>query len=142
MSYTLFNSPADGPYIETYLSVFGPSVEYIKTENGALQGGVEVTIIFRQGENIVNYDKYELLSAEIVDTALPKENFLAQQRYLLKNGEYDMEFIISDLNKEMEPFITTEPLVVDFKTDKPSISGIELISGYEKAETPGTLTKS
>ena len=142
MSYTLFSSPADGPYIETYLSVYGPSVEYVQNDNGIFQGGVEVTIIFRQGENIINYDKYEVLSAEITDTSATFENFLAQQRYLLKNGEYDMEFIISDLNMEMEPFITTEPVVVDFKPDKPSISGIELISGYEKAETPGAITKS
>ncbi|MCK4570296.1 MAG: GWxTD domain-containing protein, partial [Bacteroidales bacterium] len=102
----------------------------------------EVTIIFRQGENIVNYDKYEVLSHEIDDTTGFSDNFLAQQRYLLKNGKYDMEFIISDINEEQEPYITTDPVTIDFPVDKASISGIELISDYAKTETPGILTKS
>jgi GWxTD domain-containing protein len=143
MSYTLFNSPVDGPYIETYLSVYGPSIEYVKNENGNFQGGVEVTIIFRQGENIVSFDKYEVTSEEIADTSLTNfPNFLAQQRYALKNGEYDMEFIIADLNREAKPFITTDPIVIDFPVENPVVSGIELISGYKKADTPGQLTKS
>jgi len=142
MSYTLFNSPIDGPYIETYLSVYGPSVVYSKTADGEFQGGVEVTIIFRQGENIVSYDKYELLSNKYPDTTGIFENFLAQQRYVLSNGDYDMEFIISDLNTDYEPYITTDPVSIHFPTDKPVISGIELISGYAKADTPGMLTKS
>lgn len=142
MSYTLFNSPVDGPYIETYLSVYGPSVEYIHNDNDKLQGGVEVTIIFRQGENIVNYDKYEVLSQEYAATDSTFENFLAQQRYVLSNGDYDMEFIISDLNSDKEPFITTDPISIHFPVETASISGIELLSGYEKASTPGVLTKS
>lgn len=143
MSYTLFNSPVDGPYIETYLSVYGPSVEYIKNENGNFQGGVEVTIIFRQGENIVSFDKYEVKSLEVTDTAMATyENFLAQQRYILGNGKYDMEFIISDINGDAEPFITTDPVEINFPTDDACVSGIELLSAYEKAEVPGNLTKS
>lgn len=143
MSYTLFHSPVDGPYIETYLSVYGPSVEYVQNESGKFQGGVEVTIIFRQGENIVSYDKYEVLSDEIADTASAAfDNFLAQQRYALGNGKYDMEFMISDLNTKTDPFITTDPVVVDFSDDKAEISGIELISGYKKTDVDSDLTKS
>ena len=32
LSYATFLSPADGPYIETYLSVVGNSVKFIKNE--------------------------------------------------------------------------------------------------------------
>ena len=142
MSYTLFCTPADGPYIETYLSVFGPSVEYVNKDNGKYQGAVEVTIIFREGENIVNYDKYDVVSKELDDTTGIIDNFLSQQRYLLGNGSYDMEFIISDVNTEQEPYITTDPLKIAFPSDEASISGIELISDYAQAETPGILTKS
>lgn len=143
MSYTLFNSPVDGPYIETYLSVFGPSVEYVQNEAGNFQGSVEVTIIFRQEENIVSFDKYEVKSQELADTASAFfENFLAQQRYILPNGKYDMEFIISDVNSDAEPFITTDPVEINFPEDNAAVSGIELISAYKRAETPGNLTKS
>lgn len=142
MSHTLFNSPADGPYIETYLSVYGPSIEYVATDNGSFQGAVEVTVIFRQGENIVNYDKYEVLSEELTDTSGIIGNFISQQRYLLANGTYEIEFIINDVNIDDEPYTTTDPLIIDFPADKASISGIELLSEYSNADTPGTLTKS
>lgn len=142
MSYTLFESPGDGPYIETYISVYGPSVAYVQKDNGTFQGSIEVTVIFRQGENIVNYDKYEVLSEELADTSELINNFLSQQRYLLKNGSYDMEFIISDLNTDADPYITTDPVVIDFPVDKAFISGIELISKSAQAESPGQLTKS
>ena len=142
LSYTLFSSPVDGPYIETYLSVFGPSVIYAKNTNGKFQAAVEVTIIFRQEENIVSYDKYEVKSQEIDDTTGFIENFLSQQRYLLPNGDYNMEFSISDMNVKMDPYTTADPILIDFPTDKASISGIELISEFKKAETPGILTKS
>lgn len=142
MSYTLFNSPSDGPYIETYLSVFGPSVHYVKNDNGMFQGIIEVTIIFRQGENIVNYDKYEVPSLEIIDTSGVIGNFMSQQRYLLKNGTYDMEFIISDKNSDHEPFITTDPVTIDFPANEASISGIELLSAYNKSQSNGMFTKS
>ena len=142
MSYSLFSSPVDGPYIETYLSVYGPSVIYAENDNGKLQGGVEVTIIFRQDDNIVSFDKYEVLSNEYADTNATFENFLTQQRYVLGNGKYNMEFIISDKNSDAEPFITTEPFEISFPDDQASISGLELISGYTKTEKPGLITKS
>ncbi|RLD77572.1 MAG: hypothetical protein DRJ15_13275 [Bacteroidetes bacterium] len=142
MSYSLFSSPVDGPYIETYISVYGQSIQYVQKENGKFQGGVEVTIIFREGENIVNFDKYEVSSLELDDTTGFIDNFLAQQRYLLSNGEYDMEFIISDINAGEEPFISTDPVSINFPSEKACISGIELIRGFEKTDTPGILTKS
>lgn len=142
MSYNYFDSPADGPYIETYLSVYGPSIIYVAKDNGTFQGAVEVTIIFRQGEKIVNYDKYEVLSEELSDTSGVINNFLSQQRYLLKNGSYDMEFIIGDLNGDNEPYISTNNIVINFPEKEACISGIELLSGYSKTDTPGLLTKS
>ena len=40
MSYSLFSSPVDGPYIETYLSVFGQSIQYVQNENGKFEATV------------------------------------------------------------------------------------------------------
>ena len=44
--YSKFYTPADGPYLETYLSVVGNSVSYVKNENGKFQGKIEITMIF------------------------------------------------------------------------------------------------
>jgi len=68
LTYSTFYSPEKGPYIETYLSIKGNSVNFIKNENGKYQGSVQIILLFRSGEEIINYDKYELLSPEIDDT--------------------------------------------------------------------------
>jgi hypothetical protein len=139
--YTTFLSPVDGPYIETYLSVVGSSVSFVENENGKYQGSISITVIFRQGEEIVDFAKYELFSPEVNDTTTVDFNFLDQQRYLLGNGKYDMEIIISDQNRKIKPYITTEPIVIDYPSDEVSISGIELLESYSKSEKQSVLTK-
>ena len=42
MSYSTFNSPADGPYIETYLTVVGNSVAFVRNAGGKFQGTIEI----------------------------------------------------------------------------------------------------
>jgi len=139
--YTTFLSPTDGPYVETYLSVVGQSVKFVRGTSGRYQGSVSVTVIFRQGEEIVDFAKYELLSPEIEDTTQVNFNFLDQHRYLLSNGKYDMEIIIADQNRKVKPYITTEPILIDFPGDKVSISGIELLESFERSEKPSVINK-
>ncbi len=141
MYYTTFYSPADGPYVETYLSVAGNSIKLVKQENGKYRGSIAITIIFRQQEEIVNFAKYEVLSPEVADTTDINFNFLDQQRYPLANGKYDMEIIISDQNRDIKPYITTQPLAIDFPPGQLSISGIELVESIKKTEAPNILTK-
>ena len=68
MNYTIFKSPTDGPYIETYLSVSGQSVVFKQNEKGLFQSVIEVTLVFKQNAQVVDFDKYELFSPEIPDT--------------------------------------------------------------------------
>ena len=142
LSYSTFLSPVDGPYIETYLSIVGSSVNYVKQENGKFQGTVEVTMIFRNDDEIVDFSKYEVYSPEVEDTTNINFSFIDQQRFLLPNGDYDFEIIISDKNEEKEPYITTEPIIVDFPADSVSLSDIQLIKSFTKTEESNILTKS
>ena len=140
--FSKFYSPADGPYIETYLSVVGNSVVYQLNDNNKFQGKIEVTMIFKQGDKVVNYDKYELLSPEVDDTTLIDFSFLDQQRFSLPNGIYDFEIQIKDINSTKPPFKTTQTVELDFAADKIAISGIELVESFEKSVNPSILTKS
>jgi len=142
MNYTLFYSPQDGPYIETQLLVNGQSIEYIKNKSGKFQGSIEVLILFRKGEEIINFDKYELFSPEISDTANVDFNFLDVQRYVLENGEYEFEIQISDKNSESRPFISLNPLNINYPEDEIIISGIQLINEYSKTDEEGKLMKA
>lgn len=140
--YSTFYSPADGPYIETYLSVVGSSIEWVKNANGQFQGKIEVTMIFEKGTEVVAFDKYELVSPMISDTTERYFNFLDQQRFLLSNGSYDFEIRIRDLNNDLPPFNAVQTIDLDFSDEKISLSGIQLIESFKKTEEPNILSKS
>jgi len=120
LNYTVFNVPGQNPYIETYLSVAGETVVYKLNEKGQFQGSIEVTFIFRQNEEIKEFDKYQLLSPEIEDTNFIDFSFLDQQRYFIPQGDYEMEISIADLNGEKKPFAALQPVSIFFdnKNDK------------------------
>lgn len=141
-TYCTFYSPEDGPYIETYLSVMGGSAIYEKTAQNTFQGKIEITLIFKQGDEIKTFKKYNLLSPEITDSLAERVNFMDQQRIPLSNGNYEFEISIKDLNSANPPFVSTQILNIDYPTDKISISDIELIESTKKSTTNSILTKS
>jgi GWxTD domain-containing protein len=142
MSYTTFSSPETGPFIETYLVVAGNSAEFLLNENNKFQASIQVIILFKAGDEIANYDKYELFSPELDDTTNINFNFIDQQRYSLGQGVYDFELQIWDKNSEAKPYINLEPLTINYPEDEVTISGIQLIESYKKSEGPTILTKA
>jgi GWxTD domain-containing protein len=141
LTYSTFNSP-EGPYIETYLSVAGNSVKYNKTVNGKFQATVNVLITFKQNSEIKAFKKYELNSPEIDDTTKVNYEFVDEQRFQLPNGTYDFELQITDKSKLVQPVPYSQSVVVDFPSDKPSFSGIQLVKSFAKSEVPKTISKS
>ncbi|MGD1844435.1 MAG: GWxTD domain-containing protein [Salibacteraceae bacterium] len=141
-SYCTFNSPQTGPYIETYLNMKGSSLNYTQLENGAWQGSVEVTYIFKQGEEIKNFKKFNLLSPEVADTLEGFINFMDQQRIQLPNGKYTFEISLTDQNNLKSHFVTAQDIAINYPTDDMSISEVQLVESYEKTEAPNILTKS
>lgn len=143
LTYGIFSTPAKGPYVETYLSVMGNSLRFIKNSSGKFQGAVDIAVVFKQNDEIKNAQKYSLISPETSDTSLSFPNFIDQQRYALANGIYEMELSIADKNKPVEkPFVTTIRVTVDFEENIMGISSIQLLESYTKSVAPGVLTKS
>jgi len=141
LNYTIFNLPEKGPYIETYLSVSGSSVIYQMKEPGKFQGTIEVTFVFRQQDEIKEFDKYQLLSPEVSDTASIDFNFLDQQRYFIPEGDYDMEIIISDVNAGKKPFNAIQPVSIKFEMEAMCFSGIQLVENVTYSDKQNILTK-
>lgn len=142
LSYITFYSPADGPYIETYLSVVGGSIVWVKNEAGHYQGKLEVTMIFKKGEEITAFDKYELSGPAVNDSLDRFVTFLDQQRFLLSPGEYAFEIILKDLNSNSAPFSASQTITVQEPGDDVAISGIQLLESFTKTENPTILTKN
>lgn len=141
LNYTIFNVPGQKPYIETYLSVAGETVVYILNDKAQFQGSIEVTFIFRQKDEIKEFDKYQLFSPEIQDTTAIDFSFIDQQRYFIPEGEYEMEIIISDLNTETKPFSAIQPVSVQFDDSKICFSGIQLVKSFTPSLEQNILTK-
>jgi GWxTD domain-containing protein len=141
LTYCTFNSP-EGPYVETYLTVAGNSVKYMKKENGKFRATVNVLMTFKLNGEIKAFKKYELNSPEVDDTSNVNYEFIDQQRFALENGSYDFILELSDKNKDVKPVPFSQPVVVTFPADKPSFSGIQLLKSYTKTETPKSISKS
>tara|TARA_B100000508_G_C11465178_1_gene281394 strand:- start:469 stop:1848 length:1380 start_codon:yes stop_codon:yes gene_type:complete len=138
----MFYAPNKGPYIETYLSVNGNSAKYLKNEAGKFQSRIEVTFVFKQNDEVKQFDKYELQGPELKDSLSPKVNFLDQQRIALPNGNYKMIIKIKDLNSDVDGFSSEQDLTVNYPADSLSMSTIELVEKYSKTESKGQFTKS
>lgn len=142
LSYAAFNTPDNIPYLETYLTVKGSSVKHIADEKGMYQGAVEVQIIFKKNDSIVNFAKYELSGPEIADTLNGMLNFLDVQRYSLGNGEFDIELKIKDINSEVEGIESFDQYAINFSQEENYFSDIEFLQSYEKSEDENNLTRN
>lgn len=131
LTYSTFNSP-EGPYVETYLSVAGNSVNYVRNDNGKFQATVNILMTFRENNEIKAFKKYELKSPEIDDTSRVNYEFIDAQRFQIPNGTYDFELQISDQNSKVKPVPFSQTVSVDFQVDKPTFSGIQLVKSFKK----------
>lgn len=138
-----FSIPGEDPYLETYVEIIGKSIKYKATSGDKFQGNVQLTLIVKQDSVVKDFRKFELKSPEITDTANVALNFIDQQRFMLENGNYDIELSILDLNHpNPKPAFITFPVSIDFPKDKISISSIELVKELSKSTETTVLSKS
>lgn len=141
-SYSTFSSPQIGPYVETYITVVGESVKFLKNTNGKFQGTLDVTLLFKQNDSVKAIQKYNLKSRESDDSIIGRANFIDQQRFVLANGVYDFEIQIADKNVNAKPYKWSQKISIDIPSDKIAVSDIELLESYTKSQTRTILTKS
>ena len=142
LSYSTFNTPTNEPYVETYLSINDNSIKYIMIDDEKYQGSINVQIIFKDGDSIVNYAKYELMSPIITDTLANNSNMLDIQRYMLPVGNYTIEISLKDNNRNTKQLTSYDKFTIDFPSDSMAFSGIELLSSYNKANDASLLEKN
>ena len=142
LNYASFSNPEQGPFIEIYLSIIGGSLNYVKNETGKYQGMLRVKIAFYENDSIALENEYNLLSPEYTSEEEAKLNFIDQQRYALKNGQYEMRISISDATIDKEPYVLSETVKIEYSNNLLALSDFELIENYTKSTVQGPLTKS
>ena len=139
-NYTSYLIPENEPYIETFLSIDPNSVNYVKVGNN-YQANIEVLMVFKKDDKIVNYSKFDLQSPPEKDSIPASPNIIDIQRIELTNGELDFEITMKDLNSKGEASIYKDKILIQQPRDKVSLSGIQFIDRIEKSSSENIFTK-
>lgn len=140
-NYKVFYVPGKGRMLETYFDISGKSVVLTEDDDGNLHAEVELTLIFKKGEEIVTYDKKSISSPAMSPDRIV--DFLDVQRFALPASDYELEIKIQDLNDPIdEGKISTVPITIPAVPEDAFISDIELLSAYKRTTEPGTFSKS
>ncbi len=114
-------------YIEFNLYIVGQSVKWLQVDTTDSQAHVEVSVLFKQKDKIVQFDKYAIKSPKSLDPI----NFVDVKRYGLKNGLYDIEVQFKDLNKAANEATYKSNIIVDYDNINLRQSDIQLLSFFE-----------
>ena len=142
ISYGTFNVTNNSPYLETYITFDCNSLTYIKQSNGQYEAAINLTVLFKQGESIKNYDKYTVTSPQVSDTTNLDGFFMDIQRYSLANGEYKMEVTVEDANNKKEkPLQVCETIIIDFP-ENICFSSIIALEDYKQSNAESSNFKN
>jgi len=131
VNYAIFSTPNHNSYIETYLLIPGKDVQFVPVEEGKFQATVEVTLLFKQAEEIIQFDKYLLHSPIIDNVESLNFNLTDLKRNALKDGTYTLEILFRDINEEGQEAQYTKEIAVASEKDQVLISDIMLMDRYE-----------
>lgn len=138
ISYATFKGQETN-YIEMYLYVVGSTVEFKSLDSLSMQSNLEITYIFKKGEDIIKFDKYELNSP----TNKEAMDFIDLKRYNMENGDYSLEVKIIDLNKPANiKELTADRILIDYNDSKLNMSDIQLLSSCTPSEENSPFVKN
>ncbi|MDR2084941.1 MAG: GWxTD domain-containing protein [Bacteroidales bacterium] len=140
-SYAAFSANNE-PYIETYLSIPQEQLTHVKDSNGVFTSEVQITMVFKHKDNIVEFNKYALLGQPIKDTTNIDINLIDLQRFYLDNGEYTFELTLKDKNDTTNILKGNTKVIVEIPADQVASSTITFIDSYKKTSERTILTKS
>lgn len=141
-SFATFNTAENKPFVETYLTVVGNTINYQLNENNKYQGNVSISLIFKKNDTIIDFKKINLLSPEFTDTINGLTNFIDQQRFALPNDNYLLQIEIKDNYSNKEAYVVYQPININYISYSPSFSDIQFVEKYELSTNESIITKS
>jgi len=142
--YAPFYTQKTGTYIETYIAIAGNSVNYTMNSDSALQAEVEVTMLFKNVDQVKEYRKFKIVSPAIPDSATYFPSFIDLQRIAIPQGVYNFELIIKDVNapENEDKFKISQLVTVNIPENQLAFSGIELIERYYSSNKKNIFYKN
>jgi len=134
VSYATFKSPTQS-YIEVYLHIAGKSVTFKPAADSAFQAGVEIVLLFKQGEEIVKFDKYILhspLSGRPID-------FIDLKRYGLEDGKYELVASIKDIHQPENAKEFKTEIEFNYQGEALQQSGLVLLASFQRSDDASNM---
>ena len=129
LSFATFKSPENN-YIELNLHVVGKTLTFAPVNDSLSQGALDVTIVFKQEDRIVKFDKFSLKSP-----ISPKPiDFIDLKRYTLDNGDYQLEVEVKDANTPERIKNYSAALSMEYKEDQLMQSDIQLLASFKRTD--------
>ncbi len=123
----------DKPYIEVNLEIAGTTLTYTPAPGNAdkMSASAEVLIMMRQGEKVVNFEKYTI-SSPLVSAP---QSLLDVKRLSVAPGDYILEVEVKDLTTPANKKLYKTPVKVEIPASI-YLSEVQLLRGFKKEETP------
>lgn len=135
-----FNSPENGPYLETYLRMKGESLRVVENKSGNY-ATVLITYEISKAGNTVFEDVYKL-NGPMTEKGQTSIDFIDMQRIPLKGGKHELKMTIEDINNpDGRVAKIVQEINIENKALKVFISDFQLVDSYTKTIERNVLSK-
>lgn len=132
---------SESNYVELEYFFWGKSLSFTPLnpqDSFFVVGKIEVTVLFKQFDNIVKFDKYILTSPGFRGP----HNFSDLRRYTLENGEYDIQIDMKDALNPKNAESYKGKINIEYNESRIGISDIMLLSDFKKDTANSPIAKS
>ncbi|GAB4494171.1 MAG: hypothetical protein OHK0019_19760 [Saprospiraceae bacterium] len=136
VSYAVYATP-EQPYLEINIEIAAASVTFQPVDSTHLQAGVEILILVKQSEKVVNYEKY-ILNSPLVE--FPRA-LLDVKRMALPNGNYTLEITFQDVRDPENKDAFTAPIKVAVGNEI-LLSEVQLLRSFKPDDSNSPFTKN
>lgn len=136
VSYAIFATP-EKPYIEINIEIAAATVTFKRADSTHLQASVETLILIKQGEKVVNYEKY-LLNSPLLESP---GALLDVKRMALPNGEYTLEITFQDIHDAENKDAYKTPFKVEIGNGI-HLSEVQLLRSFRPDNSDNLFTKN
>lgn len=137
VSYAVYNTPNNKPYLEVNFEIAAATLKYNKIENEKIQASAEILILLKKGDNVVSYEKYNLASPPI---DVP-QGLIDVKRFMVAEGDYDLEVFAQDLNAAENKGHFRASISVHFP-DQLTLSEVQLLRNFKKEDAVSPFNKN
>ncbi|MCH8554396.1 MAG: GWxTD domain-containing protein [Schleiferiaceae bacterium] len=144
ISYATFYSPEVGTYLETHFSIDANTITLLPggENNSGFQGGVEIKMLVYRNDELVAGDRIRMMSPVFSEAQGNYQRLFNQLRFPLTPNDYLLRLQLTDLNNPAEDYEIDFPVSISFDPQAITLSDVQLLSSYERAQTPTEITKA